>query len=299
MIEKGLACLKGWIPDPDDFAGDGRPAFSFGLDALAPAYTQEHGGLVLQSNNDCVACSLATGMRDRMLLQKTLQPRLPSRRWIYYWTRKLAGDEANDNGSQPGLAGEAVNTFGWCAEEHFSYNDHDVFTEPGAEAARFAYDQRGKVKLHTLYGYQDMKLALAHDLAVTIACQVDEVFEHLPDGAAWNGMSGPSKGGHMFRLIGYDDQRQAFTVMNTWGNTWSSGGFGLIGYEAANGSDSKLAIDWVASPSEDNPLGGALCACSGLPLPSPESCSAPSCKAASTRRRRCPIGRIALGRATD
>jgi len=299
VIEKGLSCLKGWFPDPDDFAGDGRPAFSFGLDSLAPSYTQEHGGLVIQSSNDCVANALATAMRDRMLLQNTLRPRLPSRRWIYYWTRKLSGDEANDNGSQPGLAAEAVNTFGWCAEEHFSYNDHDVFTEPGAEAARFAYDQRGKVKLHTLYGYQDLKLALAHDLAVTIACQVDKPFEKLAAGASWNGLVGPSVGGHMFRLVGYDDAKQSFLVMNTWGDTWADKGFGLIGYEAASEAGSKMAIDWVPSLSEDNPMGGALCACSGLPLPSPASCSAPSSKAVSTRRHRCPIGRIALGRATD
>ena len=296
MIEKGLACLKGWIPDPDDFAGDGRPVFTFGPSSLPASHTQDHGGILLQSNNDCVSLYLSTGIRDRMLMQGTLQPRMPSRRWIYWWTRKLTGDEANDAGSQPGTAVEAVNTFGWCAEEHFDYS-HDVFTEPGAEAARFAYDQRGKVKIHPLAGFDDLRLALAHDLGVGIALQVDKPFEKLAAGEIWNGLTSQAVGGHMFRLIGYDDAKQAFVIMNSWGESWADKGLGLIGYEAASQAE-KYAIDWVASPSEDNPLGGALCACSGLPLPSPASCSAPSSKAVSTRRRRCPIGPIALGRAT-
>jgi len=43
--------------------------------------------------------------------------------------------------------------------------------------------------------------------------------------------------------------------MNSWGDTWADKGFGLIGYEAATQGEA-YAIDWVASPSEDNPLGG-------------------------------------------
>ena len=282
----------GWIPDPADFAGDGRPEFTL---AAKPAYTQAHGPILLQDANNCVAFFLAGGMRDRMAMQGTVNPRLPSHRWIYWWARKLGGEETVDNGSQPSLAVEGVNTYGWCAIEHFD-STHGVFTEPGPEAARYAFDQRGKVKIHRLYGLDDIKLAIAHDLGVGVALQVDKSFEHLAAGAVWNGIAGAAVGGHMFRLVGYDDAKRAFVIMNSWGDTWADGGFGLIGYEAATNGES-YAIDWVPSPTEDNPLGGSLCAQSTSSPRSSASCSGTSSRDATTLLLRCPTRQTVAARA--
>jgi len=243
----------GWQRDPDDYAGSGRPEFTFGLNTALAAYTQEHGGILWQSDNDCVANAIATAWRDRMLLQRTLQPRMPSRRWIYWYARKLVGKEALDEGSQPSVAEEAINTLGCPAEEHSPYAT-SVFDEPSVEAARYAYDQRGKAKLHPLFGVDDTKLALAHDLTVSVATLVDAAFEHLAAGAVWPGMTGPMAGGHMFRLIGYDDSREAFVILNSWGDTWADRGTGLLSYRAVEAVEAMLAFDWAPSFSEDNPL---------------------------------------------
>ena len=40
-------------------------------------------------------------------------------------------------------------------------------------------------------------------------------------------------GGHALLIIGYDDERQAFRVMNSWGADWSDHGYGWISYSSA------------------------------------------------------------------
>ena len=37
---------------------------------------------------------------------------------------------------------------------------------------------------------------------------------------------------HAITVVGYDERRQAFKVINSWGTNWASGGFGWIGYDA-------------------------------------------------------------------
>lgn len=61
---------------------------------------------------------------------------------------------------------------------------------------------------------------------------VDEGFMHLKYGEVYNGPSGNEKGRHAMVVVGYDDNKGAFKVLNSWGTSWGQGGFGWIAYSA-------------------------------------------------------------------
>lgn len=74
---------------------------------------------------------------------------------------------------------------------------------------------------------------------VVIGMKVDTAFTELKpyEVYAGNGQRSLDElkklGGHAMVLVGYDDRRRAFRVLNSWGTRWADGGFGWIGYDAA------------------------------------------------------------------
>jgi hypothetical protein len=57
-------------------------------------------------------------------------------------------------------------------------------------------------------------------------------------------------GAHAMVLMGYDDRRHAFRLMNSWGDTWSDGGYGWIDYETFKNEVNEA---WVLVPSKEPP----------------------------------------------
>ncbi len=78
----------------------------------------------------------------------------------------------------------------------------------------------------------DVKGALAKGHPVIIGAQVTRDFMRLRGDAVWQGEGERVPGGHAMTIVGYDEQRQAFKVINPWGTNWGEGGFGGIGYGA-------------------------------------------------------------------
>lgn len=77
----------------------------------------------------------------------------------------------------------------------------------------------------------EIKSQLVAGFPVVIASRVHKEFVSLPAGSVWTYASGPSLGNHAMVVVGYDDARQAFKVINSWGQEWSSGGYGWISYD--------------------------------------------------------------------
>ncbi|MEJ0106451.1 MAG: C1 family peptidase [Bacteroidota bacterium] len=46
----------------------------------------------------------------------------------------------------------------------------------------------------------------------------------------WKKQTGKFKGGHAMVVIGYNDTKNAFKVMNSWGTKWGDNGFAWIDY---------------------------------------------------------------------
>ncbi len=58
---------------------------------------------------------------------------------------------------------------------------------------------------------------------------IDQGFYHLGK-TAWNRFDGTPKSGHAVVVVGFDDHKHAFKVMNSWGQAWSEGGYGWVTY---------------------------------------------------------------------
>lgn len=75
-----------------------------------------------------------------------------------------------------------------------------------------------------------IKAELVSGKPVVVAGPVNNAFMYLSGTTVLKNFSGRSLGGHCYCVVGYDDSKQAFKIMNSWGTSWGSRGFGYIGY---------------------------------------------------------------------
>lgn len=94
----------------------------------------------------------------------------------------------------------------------------------------------------TLFSYQasqqikvnKVKLSLVQNRPVVIGINLLNNFARLRHkDAFWNPAIGDQErfGGHALVVVGFDDSRGAFEVMNSWGETWGNKGFMWVRYE--------------------------------------------------------------------
>ena len=67
---------------------------------------------------------------------------------------------------------------------------------------------------------------------VIIVTPVDENFDNLGNNQVYTHYSGHYRGYHCYTVVGFDDTKKAFKIMNSWGTNWASSGFGWISYSA-------------------------------------------------------------------
>jgi C1A family cysteine protease len=113
-----------------------------------------------------------------------------------------------------------------------------------AQPSAAAFADAAHYKLST-YGYiapadiNSMKVQLAQGLPVILAINVYANFFNLGPNQIYSGPSGALQGGHAVALVGYDDSKAAFKVINSWGTSWGTAGYGWISYSAL----SKIAVE--------------------------------------------------------
>jgi len=78
----------------------------------------------------------------------------------------------------------------------------------------------------------NIKGEIAKGSPVVFGMDMSKSLEELRGDAIYDDLDSPRIGGHAMVAVGYDDGRQAFKVMNSWGTRWGSGGFGWISYRA-------------------------------------------------------------------
>ena len=90
----------------------------------------------------------------------------------------------------------------------------------------FSPDDRIKTGLVT----RTVKKSLAEGKPVIIGMNTPDSFFEVKD--AWNPKEDPDRyyGGHALCVVGYDDEKGAFEVLNSWGRKWGNGGYIWIPY---------------------------------------------------------------------
>jgi hypothetical protein len=100
-------------------------------------------------------------------------------------------------------------------------------TTARATATRFRIDTWRQVNVQDT---TEMKAHLNAGFPVLIGARIDEGFLNGRGPFVWSAAHGRELGTHAMVVVGYDDNRQAFRVLNSWGREWGDGGFGWIAY---------------------------------------------------------------------
>ena len=179
----------------------------------------------------CVGWAVGYAARSYYAVIREGRPRnqigeIPSPAYIY-GAIKPAGD--CDTGSLITKALDLLSRDGALSLARYPYNDRMCPAPNRVASPQFRI---ANWRALTIGQIDDAKGALAKGHPVIIGSQVTKDFLRLRGDAVWRGEGERIPGGHAMTLVGYDERRQAFRVINSWGTKWGVGGFGWIGYEA-------------------------------------------------------------------
>ncbi len=116
--------------------------------------------------------------------------------------------------------------------ESFPYAEYDCNAIPSQtvsnQAKDFAIADWRRVNIQDDI---EIKSQLNAGFPVVIGMMVDEGFERLGYNQTYQAPSGQSKGGHAMVVVGYDDNKNAYKVFNSWGTDWGTNGLGWVSYQ--------------------------------------------------------------------
>jgi C1A family cysteine protease len=248
----------GWLPDlPDhrDFqyavvrhAALAQPAPPL-VDLRAqcpPVYDQ--GAL-----GSCTANAIAGAFQFELMKQK-LPVFNPSRLFIYYNERVLEGQAKVDSGAQLRDGVKSIATLGVCDETLWPYSVSKFATKP--TKSLYTKALKNKALQYTRLNntaINELKTCLAGGNPFVFGFTAYQSFEG--DAVAKSGvLPMPSDtesviGGHAVMAVGYDDQKKAFLVRNSWGDSWGLKGYFYMPYDyitSTNLADDFWTISQVA-----------------------------------------------------
>jgi len=119
---------------------------------------------------------------------------------------------------------------GVCLWDLMPYTDVDCDVMPNATqtaaSSYYTIDSYATVPLTT----EAIKEQLAAGKIVVVAGSVYKEFMNLAYDQVMTSTKGRNYGGHCYACVGYDDSKGAWKVMNSWGTSWGTDGFGWISY---------------------------------------------------------------------
>lgn len=138
-----------------------------------------------------------------------------------------------DKGSKTIVAISTVISKGVCTLADMPYNENDYLTKPNAQqlakAANFKAAHSAKISDGNIF---KMKYALDKGYAIILDIPVYPDFDDLNSSDyIYDNTKGEQRGYHAICLIGYDDDKNAFKFINSWGTKWGLNGYGYMAYD--------------------------------------------------------------------
>lgn len=191
----------------------------------------------------CVANSVSSAVRFALRKQKSRDFQ-PSRLFIYYNARALEGQEKEDSGAYIRDGFKTINKDGACVETSWKYDIAKFADKPPARAYKTAETHQAIEYSSVDQTLSQLKGCIADGFPFVFGFTVYESFRRIgADGV----MSYPQQseqilGGHAVCAVGYDDDRQAFIIRNSWGSGWADHGDFYMPYSVITNRD--LASDF-------------------------------------------------------
>ena len=176
----------------------------------------------------------------------------PSRLFIYFFTRLFEGSPLNqDTGITIRGGLNAVQKYGACSENNWGYDTSKFRVQPTKESITAARSHITGFKYISIpQNLMNIKQAVYGGFPIILGIQLYDSFES--DAVSRTGivpMPNKSKeallGGHCVSLIGYDDNKKVFIMMNSWGN-WGNKGFFTLPYNYVLNSDLASSF-WIVT----------------------------------------------------
>ncbi len=136
-----------------------------------------------------------------------------------------------DAGSSPYSNLEILKNQGICKLSEMPYDKNNCSTLPSSAqislASSHKIDHYFKIDPISISWIKEYIYA---GLPVIIAFQIDNFFESATANSIWKGFGLVSRGYHCTMLYGWDDSKNAFKMLNSWGSGWGNNGTIWVDY---------------------------------------------------------------------
>lgn len=146
-------------------------------------------------------------------------------------------------GAYTGQALEHMTQHGLLYFAKFPYDPNSCTNLPSRgqleEAKRYrirGYNRLTKTGRNYDVDLEAVKQNIAQGAPVIIAAKVPYSFQDMMGKRIWRPTAAEARsvnnhGGHAMCLIGYDDEKQLFEIMNSWGTAWGDNGYVFVSYK--------------------------------------------------------------------
>jgi C1A family cysteine protease len=239
----------GWTPDLPDHRDHMYAAPPMVVAALPSKVNlrSKCPPVVDQGNlGSCTANAIGNAHRFEQMKQGQPNSFLPSRLFIYYNERAIEGTVNSDSGAMIRDGIKTIANQGVCPEKLWPYNIGKFTKKPSSTCYKEALKHQAISYQRLVQSPSQMKGCLASGYPFVFGITVYESFES-PAVAKTGTVPMPGSGekvlgGHAILAVGYDDAKQRFTVMNSWGTGWGDKGYFTIPYGYL--ADTDLAADF-------------------------------------------------------
>lgn len=196
-----------------------------------------------------------------------------------YIYNQIAGNRGTDTGMYIPEALNIIQENGCATLAQFPYNPNDFRTQPSDSLKQLSGKYRiQKWEAISFTDRKELKSCLYNKTPVIVAIEPDSNFIRFRGNGTFSGfVPGKVLQLHAVCMVGYDDSRAAFQIMNSWGRGWGDGGFAWIDYDTF-GQMCREAYVMYDAPNNSVPPPVPIPAPTPHPAPAPRPAPQPQPK---------------------
>lgn len=120
---------------------------------------------------------------------------------------------------------------GVCSWADMPYSDNGCSTLPNTNQQSAAQGNKiSQFERIVDFTTNNLKILLLNRYPIIIGARLDQGFMGADENFIWDGSNGGFVGNHAMVVCGWDDNKNAFKLINSWGENWGDNGFTWLDY---------------------------------------------------------------------